>query len=355
MKLFFCLSLCVCFSPLTFAEEITFTSKDGYVLNGTFENVAQSKKAALFIHGTGNLDRNETLPPSLSLDNKPVELFKTLANELSSLGVSSLRYDKRGFKEIQTPLATSAWQSTTYENLYADAEAAVSFLVSQGFSSIVIIGHSEGTNYAIDLSINSGNKKYISSLILIGTVGRSMLESYYYQTVTRSLTQVFSQLDPSHRGYITEDDVPASAKATLPVSALDTDKDGKLTPAELLAALDQQFSFFVNTVMADKTNQVMNGFPSLWWQHVFTAKTNIELAPQVDVPVVIMHGMKDPQVTYQEDALPLYNALKAAGKDVTLKAYPDYGHGLSPNRANGSATLGPIQPDALEDFRSLFK
>ncbi len=337
------------------AEDVEFTSHDGYILDGTFENPPLAQKAVLFLHGSGNLDRDETLPAILSTDGQPIKLFKTLADELTAIGVASLRYDKRGFNEDATPQAYSAWQSATYENLLADADAGIQFLISKGFKSIVLVGHSEGTSLAIDLDIKSIHKDAIETLVLIGVVGGPMLESYHYQTVTRTAKQVFEQFDPLNRGYILEADVPPEFSASLPVAALDINANGKLEQTELTLALELQYNRFVYAVMTDTENKIIGGFPSLWWQRHFTEKPNSEKVALINSSVYILHGKKDEQVTYEHDAVPMCEALMAAGKSVTMKIYPEYGHGLSPNLADGTSTLGPIAADALEDFRNIFR
>ena len=108
----------------------------GHRLAGTL-TVPQGKgpfPAVVLVHGSGPLDRDETI-----LEHKP---FLVLADHLSRQGIAVLRYDKRGVKQ-----SGGVYKDATTRDFAADAEAAVAFLRSRpevDAGRIGMIGHSEG-------------------------------------------------------------------------------------------------------------------------------------------------------------------------------------------------------------------
>jgi dipeptidyl aminopeptidase/acylaminoacyl peptidase len=83
---------------------------------------------------------------------------------------------------------------------------------------------------------------------------------------------------------------------------------------------------------------------------MFAAGSPIQYVEKINVPVLIMHGERDPQLAFASNALPLFEAFQRRGVDVRLKRYPTYGHSLTPPGNNGA--LGPMEEDALADLQS---
>jgi uncharacterized protein len=122
----------------TFIEkEITIQGK--FNLSGTLSVPAGLKgkaPAVLFIHGSGNVDRDE------NVKNLPINAFKHLSDDLVSQGFVTLRYDKRGVGKSEGDF----WEMGFWD-LVDDAESAVKFLKEQSevdADTIILIGHSEG-------------------------------------------------------------------------------------------------------------------------------------------------------------------------------------------------------------------
>jgi dipeptidyl aminopeptidase/acylaminoacyl peptidase len=61
---------------------------------------------------------------------------------------------------------------------------------------------------------------------------------------------------------------------------------------------------------------------------VYHFESALSHVPEVTQPILIMHGTADPTVSFSE-GMNFYNALRYNGKDATLLAYIDEGHGLS--------------------------
>ena len=146
------------------SEDVTFDNGD-MTLAGTLTvpNTGSRFPAVVFVHGTGLLDRDETM-----FGHKP---FLLLADALSRNGFVVLRYDKRGAGESQTdgPLHLE----TTL--MADDAMAAVRYLASRpevDASQVGILGHSEGGVIAFMNAANHPDEiAYIVSMAGVGVTG----------------------------------------------------------------------------------------------------------------------------------------------------------------------------------------
>ena len=137
--------------------DVTFTSSDGTRLAGTVTvpNRGHAPYAVVvFVHGSGPLDRNETIGPN------PV--FLQLSNALSNAGYAVLRYDKRGIAKSGGSATT-----TTRTELLQDIRAAVSFArmyPSINSQRIFLLGHSEGGELVPSAAAADGK---ISGIVLM--------------------------------------------------------------------------------------------------------------------------------------------------------------------------------------------
>lgn len=338
-------------TPATIAPatdtEVTFQS-DGYELHGTWSDVPGARVAAVLLQGSGTTDRDETFSAARSTNGKEAKDFKQVAETLARAGVSSLRFDKRGVREAKgTPPSLDVWKKISRDLLLQDARSAIAWVRSRGFERVMIVGHSEGTSLAMQLAAQAPTASQIHSIVLIGTVGESMKDIAHFQFIDSQLNQAFS-IDKNADGFIDPSEVPPELAQGLPIAALDADKDGRLSRPELTAALDGQYQGFLTQVESDNTGALLAGHPALWWRQMFAAGSPLQYVEHISVPVLIMHGERDPQLEFATNAVPLAEAFRRRGADVTFKRYPTYGHGLAPPGDNGA--LGPIEADALEDL-----
>ena len=151
------LALLVVFG-ISVAEESTvkITTKKG-VLEGAYEKSGDqsSKKIALIISGSGSTDRNGNSPVTSN------NALKYLAQDLSEIGVSSIRYDKRGVAKSQA--AAIEEQELRFEHFIEDANAWVDYIASNYKQfEIIVIGHSEGALIGSIVSQSSKVSKFIS-------------------------------------------------------------------------------------------------------------------------------------------------------------------------------------------------
>lgn len=127
--------------PFPYAtEEVTFTNGDA-VLKGTLtlpENCDRKTPVLIMVTGSGLQNRDEEM-----FGHKP---FAVIADAFARAGITTLRYDDRGFGE-----STGDVVLCTTEDLKNDALAGVKLLRDR-FERVGVIGHSEGGTIALMLA-----------------------------------------------------------------------------------------------------------------------------------------------------------------------------------------------------------
>ena len=117
-------------------EEVTFRNGEQQ-LAGTLtipKGAGAPHPAAILITGSGGQDRDGT---------GVANIYRLIAERLSSNGVAVLRADDRGVGK-STPLANKA---SSYRDLVADTRAAFEYLLTRGDidkNRVALVGHSEG-------------------------------------------------------------------------------------------------------------------------------------------------------------------------------------------------------------------
>jgi len=160
MKIFFVVSFWLLTSFSSFAASIEKTviiQTDTGKLEGTLltDNLKKSKTVALIIAGSGPTNRDGNNP---GMTNNSL---KMLADELAKVGISSLRYDKRGIGKSKGSELKE--DDLRFEHYINDARSWVEYLNNLGkFNKIVVIGHSEGSLIGMVASQQKIVDKFIS-------------------------------------------------------------------------------------------------------------------------------------------------------------------------------------------------
>jgi pimeloyl-ACP methyl ester carboxylesterase len=133
------------------ARDVSIRASDGVVLAGTLTlpHGAATAPGFVFVHGSGCVDRDETVGPN--------KVFAQLANRLSNDGYAVLRYDKRG-------CGKSGGTFATRDRLIANARDAVAYLRAQpeiDGARVFVLGHSEGGEIAPRVAIADGRLRGI--------------------------------------------------------------------------------------------------------------------------------------------------------------------------------------------------
>ena len=106
----------------------------------------------LLVHGSGCIDRDETIGPN--------KIFAQIANNLSNAGYAVLRYDKRS-------CGKSGGTFAVRDRLIADARDALAFVRAQpevDAKSVYVLGHSEGGELAPSIAIAD---RHLAGIVLM--------------------------------------------------------------------------------------------------------------------------------------------------------------------------------------------
>lgn len=256
-------------APYT-AENVTVPTPAGHTLSGTLtvpKDAAGPVPAVVMITGSGQQDRDS------GIQGIPdYRFFRQVADSLGRRGIAVLRMDDRGIGGSGGLAA-----DVTTEDFAADVRAGVEWLRGRAEidpARIALAGHSEGGIIAPMVAAADGR---IAAVVLMAGpawTGRRISDMQVRDAMARA----------GHGGVALDS---AAAKAI-------AERDG-------LAAR----------------------MPWLRW---FLAHDPLPVARQVRVPVLVLHGETDRQVT-AEQAEELGAAIRSAGNgDVTVRVFPALNH-----------------------------
>jgi pimeloyl-ACP methyl ester carboxylesterase len=225
----------------------------------------------IFIHGSGNIDRNGN---QAGMPVKP-NYIKLLADSLNKNGIAFYRYDKRTANPKNLALIN---ESIRFEDLVQDAEVVMRHFQSDlRFSSIVIIGHSQGSLTAM-LALNDSISKFVS---LAGASRK------FGEILVSQISKQNKELGNIARSHLEE------------LQATDTIKEVNFMLQQLFNPVNHNFIKSYNTY------------------------DPIEEINKIKIPVLVIHGNADLQIT-TEDAL----GLKDANLNSELVIIPEMNHVL---------------------------
>jgi pimeloyl-ACP methyl ester carboxylesterase len=318
----------------------------------------------LLIHGSGNMDMDEYLPPVATGTDEPTRLFLQIAEYLSNRGFAVLRYNKRGVGLNGTILDMDAWGNMTIQDLVQDAEKALEVLRQQpevDSSKISIIGHSEGTMIAPRVSVKDPT---IANIVLMGADAQNLREVVYFQIVDRPVICAEDTFDADHDGRLSIQEVEATLNirgvnlCPLPPLALiqnitgewswcpglDTDMDGYFDIENELKPLQ--------TAMFDLYASSDPDSPYYWvWlqSHFALNDTTLDIIGDISASILIQQGEGDTQTIVEQAFLLEQRLTEVEHVDHTLITYPGLGHTFYP--VDGwIQPLGPMQDKVLADL-----
>ncbi len=252
--------------------------------------------AVLLITGSGPQDRDETLA-----GHRP---FLLLADTLTRAGYAVLRLDDRGVGD-----STGDLQSSTYQDLTADAAAAVDLLQARSdVDRVGLLGHSEGGYLAPLVAQQDPDIAFVVLMAGPAVPGDQVVERQQ-QILLAASGVPQEQIDAA---------VTAGRERTELLRAHDFAGATTATRAYLEAQglspeqIDAQLPGLVSTYI--RSFLVHDPAPSL---------------AALTAPVLAVYGGKDLQVPADQSVPPL-TALLAANEDVTITTIPELNHLMQP-------------------------
>lgn len=307
-------------SAPSYAKPNLFHEVDVTVQSGTFKlpgtlTVPNGKgpfPAIVLVQGSGPHDADETIG-----DNKP---FKDLAWGLASQNIAVLRYVKRT-KQYGAQSAPPGVQLTVKEEVIEDADAAVALLASRAdidSKHVYVLGHSLGGMLAPRIA--AGDKQVAGIIIAAGTT--RPLEV----VIVDQLRYLSTLPGPNQEELKRQLAEAEKAKAEIESPSLKPDATVSVVGIKIPA------SYFLD---------LRSYHPA-------------EVAAQLHVPILVLQGGRDYQVT--KDDYKLWR--EALGNDprATLKFYPDLTHlFMNPQRPGPASpadysVAGHIAPEIVSDI-----
>lgn len=162
MKTRLLFSIFIFSSSLGFAREVSIPI-EGKKLSGELNIAGQNKERVIFIlSGSGPTDKDGNTTGAPGKNNS----LKYLAEAFNKAGITTLKIDKRGVgASANAGIKESDMRFSTYVE---DVKHWTKFLEKQGYTEIILVGHSEGALVAT----LAAPSKLVKGLVCIAGAGR---------------------------------------------------------------------------------------------------------------------------------------------------------------------------------------
>lgn len=266
---------------------------DGFKLPGTLTLPVGKKKVpvVILVHGSGSQDRDETVGP-----NKP---FRDLAWALADRGIATVRYEKR--TKVYGAACVPEGREMDYDTESVDDAVAIAAwaktLPEIDADSIYVLGHSLGATLAPRIAERTDG---LAGIILVAALARP-----FEDAIVEQMTYISSLKDSSD-----------NAKKQIAEIKKQADNTKKLGTPEF-----------------DDKIPLLLDIPRSYWE-LANAYKPVEVAAKLTLPMLILQGERDYQVTMEDFGLWRFGLLR--NKNAFFKSYPKLNHMLQ--EGSGKAT-----------------
>ena len=169
----------------TVIEKDLLIKNDQVELPGTLSYTENSKDLIIWIHGSGNVDRNGNQVPSIKAN-----YIKQFRDEINKNDIAFFSYDKR----TSNPKNVAFLKGVTLDDFVSDAKKVIDYFEEKNqFKNIILVGHSQGS--LIGMLSSSKVDKYISLAGPSETID---------QTIVRQITGQSAEFGKLTEGYFKE-------------------------------------------------------------------------------------------------------------------------------------------------------
>jgi pimeloyl-ACP methyl ester carboxylesterase len=266
----------------------------------------------IMISGSGAQDRNS--------DVFGFKIFAEMAEHLKQHGISSFRYDDR-----QIGRSTGNFSDATLNMLASDVNAIIDYLndlEKESFSEIILIGHSQGGVVAGKVA---DENQEVDKLILMASTGVSLKE------VLRSqVKQAYGEgVHPDHA---------VEKEITLREELMVAIRDDENVEIARQNYMDQYRSMIESLPESQKAgipdidafvNQQVDQLVAVYGSPQVKSLLFYDPAEdlkELDIPVLVLFGGKDTQVTEELNRKPIESALEKAGVSYEVEVFPNANH-----------------------------
>ncbi len=289
---------------------------DGFKLPGTLTLPVGKRKVpvVIFVHGSGPQDRDETVGP-----NKP---FRDLAWGLAERGIATLRYEKR--TKAYGAACVPEGREIDYDTESVDDAVAIAAwaktLPEVDSDSVYVLGHSLGATLAPRIAEQADG---LAGIILVAALARP-----FEDAIVEQVTYISSLKDSSD-----------SAKKQIAEIKKQADNTKKLGTPEF-----------------DDKIPLLLDIPRSYWEFANAYKP-VEVAVKLTLPMLILQGERDYQVTMEDFGLWRFGLLR--NKNAFFKSYPKLNHMLQ--EGSGKSTPfeyeseSPVVGYVMDDIASFIR
>lgn len=306
----------------------------------------------ILVPGSGPNGPEEMMPSSITGDGKDHSLFGSFSEGLQRGRVGTLAIGKPGVDFFKSWDAkdrfydTALYQNLSWHDMINNLKDAVDYaktLPCVDADRITVLGHSEGTQIAVDFA--KQNPTAVSSLILVGLSGESLATTVDWQFYRRSIDAWLApDVDQNRDGYISKDEAKTWPEFTW---VWKPDQD-KVSFAEIETTLRAE---------ANLSAAYQKLTTAKIWQGVFDREPIYTEAATLQQNIFVFTGALDVQ-TRPEEALKLKAECalqKKSNCEVTIM--PGVGHAMSLPKGPRmqkliDATLGPVEESFLSQLAS---
>ncbi len=299
--IFLLMQLMIMSSSQSNKEEIIITNGD-IELPGTLTHPKNSKKLIIWIHGSGNVDRNGN-QAGLNVGANYIQQFREAINKN---GIAFFSYDKRTANSKNYQFLSGI----QFDDLVNDTKMVIQYFKNnKKFDEIILVGHSQGS--LIGMLASKEVNKYIS----LSGPGEAI-----DQTIIKQVSAQSPALGETAKAHVKE------LKETGTIKKVDP---------------------FLVALFAKPNHP----FLSNWFQYNPAKEIS-----KVTIPTLIINGNSDLQVK-EEDA----NKLKAAKPDAELKIIDKMNHVLktvnntSENQSSYASPDFPISEELIKTITEFVK
>jgi pimeloyl-ACP methyl ester carboxylesterase len=285
--------------------------------------------AVVLIPGSGPLNRDEEI-----FGHKP---FLVIADHLARSGIAVLRFDDRG---VGGSTGGTVEEATT-EELAGDTRAGVEFLKTQlSISSdrIGLVGHSEGAIIAPLLASRSKDVAFVVMLAGTGVPG---------DAVWLTQREMIDRADGAADALIQLE----NKNAPVLISAIETGAGAAAIEALLRSQLAEQAPLLPEsrrptTQQTDSNAELVSRAMTTRWFRFFLTYDPRPALRKVTVPVLVLNGDLDKQVSADQNLPEIEKALKEAeNTDVTVRVLPGLNHLFQKARTGSPSEYARIGED----------
>ena len=321
------------------SSEVVVDGPSGNKLAGTFllregASPAHRVPAVVFITGSGLQDRDETI-----FGHKP---FRAIATTLAQAGIASIRCDDRGFGK-----STGNGKLATTFDFLEDAKAHVAWLRSRPEidpKQIGVVGHSEGG--LIGLLMSQAPDTAVNFAVLLAPPGISGGEILVGQSA-----DMFTKMkvEPIQLAFTLE-------KHRQLIDAVVANADEATLTLAMRALVDAQLDCVAKPKPPEATieSTVKQGLAQVSspWMRTFIALDPAPAIRHISVPMLILFGERDVQVSPARNLPPYQDGILACPLKPVIVIVPKANHLFQPARTGMpdeyAAIKVEIDPEVLK-------